>query len=173
MRKLRKGCAGCGVVLLILIGVGVWLYGGTLRDLARQGILQDLFRAPDQRAWVATSEQNLKALHVALMLYHDSEGQFPEGSGWMDAIENRLRTGDLSREEAEKKLIRPDLAGQPGKFGYALNAASAAKFKDDVGDGKTPLLFESTPTERNASGDPAKIRKAGGLAIAVDGSILR
>lgn len=173
MRKLRKGCAGCGLVLLILLGVGVWLYGGTIRDLAKQGILQDLFRGEDRRAWVATSEQNLKALHVALMLYHDSEGQFPQGPGWMDAIENRLRTGDLSKEEAEKKLIRPDLAGQPGKFGYGLNAAAGGKFKDDVGDPKTPLIFESESTDRNASGAPDATRRAGGLAIAIDGTILR
>lgn len=167
--KSRKGRKiGCSIATAILLFLA-WFAGPPLLALGRGGFLSC---APPKHEYSATSEQNLKAIYQAMMLYHESEGQFPEASGWMDAIDNRLKTNDLEKGEEKKKLIRPDLLGQDGKFGYAMNPAASAKYKDDIKDGaKTPLIFESKETTRNANGDPEKIRD--GLAISVDGTILK
>lgn len=167
--KSRKGRKiGCSIVAVILLAV-TWFAGPPLLDLGRGGFLSC---APPKHEYSATSEQNLKAIYQAMMLYHESEGQFPEASGWMDAIGNRISSNDLKKGEEKKKLIRPDLLGQDGKFGYAMNPAASAKYKDDVKDpSTTPLIFESKETARNANGDPEKSRD--GLAISVDGTILK
>jgi len=167
-KKRRKGCwIAFGIFAVILIGLGAF-YGPVLMMAYRHGFLD---RTPNDEKYSATSQENLKALYKALSLYHDSEGQFPTSSGWMDAIENRIDTYNLAKGEAEKKMIRPDLLGQDGKFGYAMNDAVSGKYKDDIKDKKTPLIFESTDTGRNAHGDPAKIRH--GYAISVDGTIIK
>src|SRR5262249_22548821 len=103
----------------------------------------------------------------------DSEGQFPVSSGWMDAIQNRLGTDVLKKGEGIKKMISPEYVGQDGKFGYAFNDTLSGKYLGDVKDKTIPLIFESTSTEKNAHGYPAKIRKPGGLAISVEGKILK
>ncbi|NLG34146.1 MAG: hypothetical protein GX548_02200, partial [Lentisphaerae bacterium] len=36
MRRSRRGGGGCGVLLLVLLGLGVWLYAGAYPFLARQ-----------------------------------------------------------------------------------------------------------------------------------------
>lgn len=165
-RKGRKiGCSIAGAILLLL----VWFAGPPLLDLGRGGFLSC---APPKHEYSATSEQNLKAIYQAMMLYHESEGQFPEANGWMDAIDNRISSNDLKKGEEKKKLIRPDLIGQEGNYGYAMNPVASAKYKDDVKDpSTTPLIFESKETVRNANGDPEKSRD--GLAISVDGTILK
>ncbi len=168
-KRLGLGCLG-----LIAVGVGalaVTGFGKDLINLWRNGTLQAALFPPPKRTYTATNEENLRALHTALLLYHDSEGQFPTGNGWMDAIQPRLQTSDMASGEGLKKLVRPDLMGQAEKFGYALNAAAAGKYRDDVGDPKTPLIYESRQTTRNAAGDPKVDRD--GMAIAVDGTILK
>lgn len=167
-KKSKKGLKiGCGIGIAVLIFLA-WYVGPILLALFRAGYMS----TEPKHAYSATSEQNLKAIYQAMMLYHESEGQFPEASGWMDAIDNRLKSNDLEKGEEKKKLIRPDLLGQNGKFGYAMNPAASAKYKDDIKDGaKTPLIFESKETVRNANGDPEKSRD--GLAISVDGTILK
>jgi len=144
--------------------------GQDLQNFWRNGAIGALLFPPPKRKYTAGNETNLKALQTALMLYHESEGQFPQAAGWMDAIEPRIRTFDMELSEAKKKLVRPDLAGKEGEFGYALNDAASGKYKDDVG-GKAILVFESKATARNAHGDPAKDRE--GYAIAVDGTLLK
>jgi hypothetical protein len=170
-RKRRKGCwIASGIVALIVIGIGAF-YGPTVANFIHV-YGWDALSKPEKHAYSAGSEENLKAIFQGLMLYHESEGQFPESTGWMDAIQNRIKTNDLAHGEAEKKLIRPDLIGRSGQFGYEMNDAASGKYKDDLKDGdKTPLIFESKPTVRNAHGDPAKDRD--GLAISVTGKILR
>ena len=170
-KRRRKGCLiGCGIVGVIVLG-GAIFYGPVLNDFYKRGMFDFILHPVRQHAYSATSEQNLKALYVALGLYHESEGQYPDSTHWMDAIENRINTYDLAKGEAEKKLIRPDLLGQDGKFGYAMNDAASGKYKDDIKDPKTPQIFESKDVSRTAHGDPAKVRQ--GLAIAVDGTILK
>ena len=119
------------------------------------------------RQYQGTSQDNLKAIRTALNLYHDNEERFPEGNGWMDAIEKQLKTNDLTPEEAAKKLRNP---GKPTEFGYALNEALAGKYKGDVAEGKTVLVFESTANKRNAVGNP---KMAKGQGITLDGNIVK
>jgi hypothetical protein len=169
IKRAGVGCLGISVVLAVLIGFTP--PGHALQDLWKNGAIQALIFPPENEKYTAGHEENLKAMHTALMLYHESEGQFPAANGWMDAIEPRIATSDLAPGEAEKKLIRPDLAGKPNEFGYALNAKAAGKYKDDVGDSKTILLYESKQPARNASGDPTADRS--GMAVAIDGSIIK
>jgi hypothetical protein len=171
MTGRRRGCKWALLIVgLAFLGV-VLFYGPTVCDFVKTyGI--DALRKPEKHAYSATSEQNLRALYQAMSLYHESEGQFPDANGWMDAIENRLQSNDLKRGEGLKKLIRPDLAGQAGKYGYAMNDLASANFKDDIKDpSTTPLLYESKLESKNAHGNPADDRI--GLAISVDGKILK
>jgi hypothetical protein len=169
-RKRRRGCwIAAGILAAILLGAGIF-YGPTLLDFWRT--FGDALFKPEKRAYQATSEQNLKAIHQGIMLHHESEGTFPSAAKWMDEIENRLKSNDLAKGEAEKKLVRPDLLGQAGKYGYAINKAAASRYRDDLRDpAKTILVYESKQTTRNAHGDPATDRD--GLAITVDGTILK
>ncbi len=169
--KLRKGCwIGLSVVLVLFLGVGLF-FGPAVSDFLKV-YGWDALRKPPKHAYSATSEQNLKALYQGMTLYHESEGQFPEASGWMDAIRTRLLSNDLARGEAEKKLVRPDLLGNTNEFGYAMNEVASAKYRDDLKDlAKTPLIYESKQTKKNAVGDGTSDRI--GLAIAVDGTIIQ
>ena len=171
MNRRRKGLVGClGGLILFVILLLVTPQGRFIIDAL------NYFR-PWEKAqthkYDGTSRENLKALTIALGHYHDSEGQFPDAKGWMDSVEKYLDTADLKKGESEKKLIRPDLLGQSGKFGYAMNDAASGKYKDDIKDKKTVILFESTETTRNAHGDPKKIGVHGGQGIALDGTIVK
>ena len=157
---------GC---LIVVGGIIVSPLGQTLMGLHRKGFFDS---SEQTRQFSGDSQARLKALHVALMSYHDSEDKFPNVAGWMDAIENRLGTNDLKEGEAKKKLIRPDLEAKPGAFGYAINAQVSQKYKGDLKDPKTILLYESRQETRNASGDPASDGVAGGQAIAIDGTAI-
>lgn len=171
-RKIKRAGVGClGILVVLAVLIGFTPPGHAVRDLWKNGAIQALIFPPNKEKYTAGHEENLKAMHTALMLYHESEGQFPAATGWMDAIEPRIATSDLAPGEAEKKLIRPDLAGKQNEFGYALNAKAAGKYKDDVGDGKTILIFESKQTGRNSSGDPAT--DLSGIAIDIDGAIVK
>ena len=156
------------MIALALVMTGGW------RDLVnfwKNGTIQAIVFPPPKRTYDASNEENLKALRTALMLFHDSEDKFPDAKGWMDAIEPRITASDMAPGESQKKLIRPDLSGKTGSFGYALNLKAAGKYKDDVGDPKAILVYESKQTARNAAGDPATDRD--GMAITVDGTLLR
>lgn len=167
-KKRRRGCwIGVGVVVLVL---AVWL-GPVIRDGFKSGLFGAMLQGSRNEKYSASSQENLKAMYNALSLYHESEGQFPHAEGWVNAIETRIDTENLEKGEAQKKLIRPDLLGKTGEYGYAMNDAVSAKYKDDIKDKKTPLIFESKDTGKNAHGDPAKERQ--GWAISVDGTILK
>jgi hypothetical protein len=161
------------VIVVAVLGVAAWL-GPTLNTLYKHGF----FDSATARKYSGTTIDDLKAMRTALMIYHDSEGTFPAGDKWMDQIENRIHTSDMSTEESRKKLVDPAFAGQPGKYGFALNDAVAGKYKGDLKDPKTPLVFESSDSGKNAHGDPAKLAPApphagGNLAITVDGTIVK
>ena len=166
-----------GALTLIFIGLGgvAYLVGPEAASAWRAGF----FQREARHEYVGTSLDNLKRLHTAMLLYHDSEGQFPNAAGWMDAIENRLQTNDLKPGEGEKKLRNPALPENPEVYGYAMNSLASGKFKDDLPDpAKTILLFDSQNTARNASGDPLKdapnpARPGGNLAITIDGALLK
>lgn len=158
-------------VLLILFGLLFFTGAGKdVQNLWRNGTIQALLEPELKRQYAADQIGNLKAIRTALLLYHDSEGQFPQANGWMDAIEPRITASDMAGSEAKKKLVRPDLTGTPKAFGYALNDKVAGKYKDDAGP-RSILVYESHQTGRNSHGNPEKDRK--GYAVSVDGTILK
>ena len=159
------------VVLAILTGLYFSGPGQAFRDLWRHNVIQSLISKPAERDYEPGRRANLNALYVAIMLYHDSEGQFPASSGWMDAIKNHLHTTDMSDQEARKKLIRPNMPNPgPNDYGYAMNDAASLKYKGDIKDPSMPLLFESPDLKWNAHGTPAP---QGGLGISVAGQIVQ
>lgn len=160
----RKAKIGLGV-LVVFVGAGIY-FNEEIRaavGIVRSGALEKI----DPVEYQAGTTRNLEALRTAMMLYHDSEGQFPVAAGWMDAIEKRLRTNDLKEGEEKKKLHRPGF--HDDKYGYAMNSACGAKYKDDVKP-NTVLIFESMATIKNAVGDPTK--DGAGKGITVDGKIV-
>ena len=161
---------GIGFFFLTALAFCIWFYGPLAYGLWRSGVFD---HPSDTHKYQGTSTDNLKSIRTALLSYEESEGQFPVAGGWMDAILNRLNTDDLKGGEASKKLVYPEYVGQAGKYGYAYNDALSARYHGDIRDPKTPMVFESATTEKNAHGDPAKIRRPVGLAIGLNGDILR
>ncbi len=169
MTRKKKIGVGCLAAFIVVGGVGWWFYGDLIRHFA-----PSLWRSVTDRPheYKGTSIDNLKAMRNALLSYEESEGQFPEASGWMTAIEKRIVTDDLKSGESEKKLILPENVGQPGKFGYGFNASLSGKYHGDIKDHQTLMIYESVDEAKNASGDPAKAERRGGLAITLDGTIV-
>lgn len=171
---MRKVLKVLGVVLLLAAGYAGIRFGPTIWDLARGGF----FDRQEMRKYKGSSVENLKALYTALMLYHESEGQFPDAAGWMDAIKDRLKTADLTEADAMSKFRDPALGGRGG-YGFGMNDAASRKYRGDIKEpSKTPLLFSSSDVRWNAHGDPKKLqptpaRKDGNLAISVDGTLIQ
>lgn len=161
LRKIGKG--------LSLILLGFLVYAGIrFGPDAWTAYQNGLFEKQTKTEYAGSSEDNLRALQTALLLFHESEGAFPAANSWMDAIEGRLQSASLKSGEAAKKLHQPGMSGD--KYGYAFNVAASKKYKDDLGSGKTILVFESKDLRRNASGSP---QSRSGLAITLDGTILK
>lgn len=180
VKRSRKVLKSVGLLLLAgLLGAG-WFYGPTVYTLAKAGMFEQVLNPRELREYQGNSIDNLKAIHLALSLYHESEGQFPFGEGWMDALEPFYRTDDMSAEEAKKKFVNPLLpSGTKDGFGYALNDVASGKYKDDVPTpARTPLVFDSMDLKRNAHGTPEKLlpnppRQGGNMGISVSGEILK
>jgi len=151
---------------VLALGLCIWLWP-VVRALMKVGLPGEA----EMRQYEASNANNLRAIHTALMLYHENEDRFPDGAGWMDAISGLIRANDMTEEEAAKKLRDPRLKGQG--YGYALNEAAAGKYKADAGPPSTPLVFNSSDSKRNAHGDPAKLKPTqGGQAITIEGQIV-
>ena len=178
-RRFRRVGIGCLTLVVAAFGY-LYFTGGisVIRNLISHGFLDEYISPEQARKYTAGNEANLKALYTAISNYHESEGQFPKADKWMDAIKSYGAASDLAKGEADKKFVSPTLAGKPNQFGYAINDAVAGKYKGDIKDPKTPLIFDSIDTSRNAHGDPKKLlpsppRPGGNLAVAVDGTILK
>jgi len=161
---MKKGWRWTIAVVGVLLAALGYLAGPEILAAYRNGF----FDQERKKQYEGTTADNLRRLHTALMLYHDSEGQFPYAAGWMDAIENRLQTNDLLKGEGEKKLHRPEFANDSTKYGFAMNDQAGAKYKDDLPKSLI-LVFVSKGTERNAHGDPAT--QGSGMAITLDGKL--
>src|SRR6185503_12429933 len=94
-----------GLVLLAGVIFAGWRVGPALYDMWQADLFAGLFSPKELRKYQGNSMDNLKAMHLALSLYHESEGQFPYSNGWMDAIQPYMQSGDMSKEEAMKKLV--------------------------------------------------------------------
>lgn len=167
--KIGVACAG-----LALLGYFGYEPVKLAVGLQKRGFLDKV----ETEKYEATTNSNLRAIYTALQFAHDSDGQFPDGKNWMDAVSKRIKAGNMDDAEAQKKLIDPAFAGQPGKFGYALNDAAAGKYKGDLKDSKLILVFTSQDASRNAHGNPAtdvaKPARAGGnYGITLDGTVVK
>lgn len=175
-KRRKRGCLIASAILVVLLGYVGLRFGKDAYNLYRGGWLD--LGGEKTIVYRGTSMENLKALHTAMMLYHDSEERFPEASGWMDALKPYIGTRELPEAEAIKKFIDPTIPPRKGVFGYAMNDAVAGKFEGDIPDpDKTPLLFSSKATDWNAHGDPKDLapsppRKGGDLVLTVSGAIL-
>ncbi len=166
-----------GISLLLLAGViyAAWFYGPFLYSVWKRGF----FDKRQIRSYHGNSLQNLAALHKGMMMYHDSEGQFPQSNGWMDALKPYIRPDDMKEKDAFKKFVNPTLPPKEGVYGYAMNDVAGAKYKDDVKyPEKTPLLFDSSDTKWNAHGTPEKLlpkpaREGGNVGVSISGAILK
>jgi hypothetical protein len=161
---------GRWIFLGLVIGMGVaWFSpaGKAVRALFGMYVLD---KSETNLSWNVDSEARLKAMHTAAMLFHDSEEAFPKADSWMDELLKRLNTDDLKEGEFVKKITRPDVTAT-GQFGYAINVAVAGKYKGDISDPKTVLIFESRQTQKNASGKPKE--DAIGMGVCIDGSIVK
>lgn len=172
-RRLMLGCLG--ILLGVVVAVWVWL-GPLLMTVQRRGFLEPQLKT----TYEGGTMENLRAIHTALMQYHDSEGAFPMASGWMDATWPYLKTADLTEEEAKKKLRSPSLwETNPTAFGYAFNEDLSQVFNADVVDPAiTPLVFDSSDLSWNAHGQAAQLapspaRPEGNWAVTVEGSVVK
>lgn len=170
-RRMMFGCLG----LLVGFILALWWFVGPALTVA-SGYIEP----QTKRQWQGTSMENLKAIHTALSLYQESEGALPPADRWMDAIATRLKTADLTTEEAEKKLRSPSVArDNPLAFGYAFMAELEGKYMADIENpAQTPLVFDSRDLTRNAHGDPVQLkpdppRPEGNLTVTVDGQVVR
>jgi hypothetical protein len=156
--RAKKWLLALGACLGVALAAWLWQVGNTVLDLARAGAFDEV----QQREYQADREGNLKAIHRALVMTAESEGAVP-GDDWMDQAMLRLKTRDLSEDEAAKKLVRPGVASG---YGYGLNEAAAGKPVEDLEAG-TVLVFESAQTARNHVGKPEP-----GLAVTVGGDVV-
>lgn len=123
--------------------------------LALSGQFNDVIQKTEKVTYQGNTNDNLKAIRTALLLYHDNEDHFPEASGWMDAIAPMLRTNDLQEGEEWKKLKNPSLGGlSADEYGYAMSEEVAGRNRADL-QGDPILVFESPKNRaKNAAGDP-------------------
>ena len=171
MAKGKKIALGCLTVFVVAAPIIYFSpFGDAIRDILKTGVLEE--NKAFNREFQGDSIVRLKAMYTAADLYHQSEDKFPEAAEWMSDLLPRLKTDDLKAGEAEKKLIRPDLQKDPYKYGYALNSAVAGKYRDDIKEKDSILIYESIDTKKDAVGDPKTDGIVGGKGITIAGNIV-
>lgn len=166
--KLLKRVLAVGAIL-VLAYVGFRFLPDFLA-LKKAGFLEN---AEIQKTnYSASREENLKALHAALMRLHDSEDRFPTDKNWILPLKPFLDTGDLVDGEWSKKLRNPLLGPGSEWGGYVLNQAVLGKHKLDLAKGgKTVLLVEDKSAQGEVVGSATA--KPGMMSILVDGTIIK
>ncbi|MEQ1821494.1 MAG: hypothetical protein ABL949_03205 [Fimbriimonadaceae bacterium] len=154
-------------LILIAITIEATVTWSGVFSLFRNGFAQALVK-PKKEEYEGSTEENIKALRTALLLYHDNEDQFPDASGWMDAIKNQLKSNNLKPDE-ELKKFKVDGVG-PTEYGFAFTASASKKNKSELKPDEV-LVYVSKDRVWNAHGKPNE--QGSGLAITVDGKILR
>ena len=153
----------------LFIGIGLWLIqvGKTVADAKNAGLLDET----QTEKYQASRENNLKSIHRALMQAADSDGEFPDAAKWMETALIRLKTSDLTEEEAKNKLRVP--GAKNGDFGYSFNAVFSKVHPGEIKvKANTILVFESKATTWNASGNPESDAKDGAKGVTFEGKVV-
>ena len=154
-RKKRNIWLGASAFTLLLLAYFLWPIIDVYFDAKREGFFDETAK----REYEGTSMDNLKAQFQAIALYAESEGIYPDASGWMDAAVVYMKTADLKKGEELKKFINPRFPGGSGVFGYAFAEDLSQLYPDEVEDpATTPLTFESKNTDWNAFGAPLTLQ---------------
>jgi hypothetical protein len=132
--------------------------------------------APRRTFSSTSSMQNLKAVGTALSIYLETNDCYPPKDRWVDELEKYMHTADMDDSETRKKLRAPEYENTTDKYGFALNGQLSSKSKSEIKDPeKTPCIYDSTKTERNAYDDspleslPDPPRANGNAAVYADG----
>lgn len=169
MSRGRKGC----LIAMSLFIIGLLVatprliqIALTIRDAKKGGWLDDV----QVEKYRVSRDNNLKSIHRALMQVAESDGKLPEAGQWMESALLRLKTSDLTEEETRAKLQVP---GEKQGYGYALNSSLAGKKLEDVKKiGDAVLVFESTKSSWNASGNPDTDARKNGKGVTVKGELI-
>ncbi len=158
------------IAAILLIGYGAFRFLPDFLALKNAGFLENAEAKKTQ--YSASREENLKALHGALIRFHDSEDRFPEGKDWMGQLKPYLDTGDLVEGAWSKKLRNPLLGPGSDWGGYVLNSEVAGKHKLDLKKGVKTVLMTEDKSAVGAAVGPAK-SSAGMMSILVDGTVVK
>jgi hypothetical protein len=122
------GCAGCGLVLFILV----------------PAVLFPIFLASRHGAWAVNCEGNLEQISQALEMYRDDwDGFYPEASSWTDAVDPYLTAGHVLKCPAAKSVNS-----------YAFNSKLSHIEYAEIANPRTkPEVYDSDTGVRNAN-DP-------------------
>lgn len=171
MRLLRRKWLALGC-LVVLVGVGVWLY--PFREILWVYI-SEAFRGKREFTPKGCME-NLKAVGQALNIYLEANGAYPPAERWMDELILYLHADDVTRESQKRKLACPEVGDGETSFGYAFNGELSSLWSDEVSNpAETPAIYDSNKLEWNAHDEaaleslPQKERKSGNNAVFADG----
>jgi prepilin-type processing-associated H-X9-DG protein len=111
---------------------------------------------------------NLQRMSVALTAYLESTDQYPPAECWMDEL-IRFNAHKMAPEEAWKGFRCPVVAADhPNEYGYAMNEALSGALRplQSVPEEwerakRTPVIFDSSDTSRNARGRAELLPKPG------------
>lgn len=178
MTRKKKVLLGCVLPVGLVLLVGGIVYGPVVRDFWRAGVLPDLLSKTEMREYEAGREENLQEIHRAIMRHHDSEGAFPEAANWMDDVRRRIKTNDMTDEEALKKLQNPLCGGAADCYRYALNRAVSGMYIEDIPNAdEVVLVYETSDPAWNAAGEETEGFQPNGtgdvLGITIGGVIVR
>lgn len=174
-RKRRNIWLGATAFTLLLAGYFLYPVLDAFFDFKREGFLDETKKVE----YEGTSMDNLKAQFQAIQLYVESEGAYPDASGWMDAATVYLKTADLKKGEELKKLVNPRFPTADGIYGYAFDASLSGKYPDEIENPATaPLTFESKDTKWNAWGTPVELQPepelpGGNRTVTAEGAVAR
>ncbi len=167
-KKIVRGTLLVGAVAII--GGSFTPQGKAIRSIVATLTQKDI---SGTEAYKGDIKDRLKAMQTAAELFQSSEDSYPKAEKWMDELLIRLQTQNLKKGEAERKLKRPDIEMNPDQYGFAMNSSVAGKYKGDIKDPNTIMIFESTDTKKNAIGDPKTEGKTGGEGITISGEIVK
>jgi prepilin-type processing-associated H-X9-DG protein len=169
IKSRRKQAPGMALYVLVT-GVVVayslmqfWSDNQQVKSAATElGLDKPRNTAPQQASAVSCPE-NLKHLYAALAEYASDWDGLPPAKAWMDCID----TDEFATVKAHPEWLRCPEAPASAGFGYAMNrSAVSGKLGGKAlnalpNAAKTPLLYDSSDTGRNASDAFTSLPKPG------------